>query len=115
LIVDENSVDRESWASRLEEEGYRVDTAGSRRKAEELLQRATYTVALLDQRLPDDAGMELLQAIRHTSPETVCFVTSDAISAQAHERALDLGGYDYLVKPIDPEKLVDILRQAFGR
>jgi DNA-binding response OmpR family regulator len=115
LIVDSDLADCELWASHLEAEGYEVDTVGSKREALERLQQVTYAAVVMNACLPDSRDLSLLQEIRETSPQTVCVATTVYTSTQTRKRVADLGAVDYLLKPIGPERVCDVLRKALGR
>ena len=69
LVVDDEKTLRYALQEGLSEEGYRVETAGDVAEAWERLAREEYHLALLDQKLPDGNGLELLRDIRSRHPE----------------------------------------------
>ena len=64
LLVDDEESFRKLTARELERQGYAVDTAGTLEEARQLIGQKIFHVALLDLRLPDGNGMELLPEIR---------------------------------------------------
>src|SRR5271157_2980968 len=90
----------------LEEEGYLVDTAGSGREAIRKTQKTTYNIALLDIRLPDMEGVELLKLINDGVPKTRKIMVTGYPSMQNAIAALNKNADAYLIKPVDVESLL---------
>jgi DNA-binding response OmpR family regulator len=98
----------------LEKEGYEVDTAET---GKEFLQKAEaryYNLALLDIKLPDMDGTELLSAMRQRSPKTVKIMLTGYPSFENSIKSLNLGADAYLVKPIKPDDLLQLVRKKLG-
>src|SRR5664279_2842973 len=70
LVVDDDETIRTTMKATLEGEGYLVDLAGTGKEAIQKTQEKTYNVALLDIRLPDMEGVELLKLMRDSIPRT---------------------------------------------
>ena len=89
----------------LESRGYEVMTAAAIAEAQELLRQHSYDLILLDLMLPDGEGTQLCEEIRQTSVCPIIFVSclSDNLTKIG---ALQLGGDDYITKPVDYEELV---------
>jgi CheY-like chemotaxis protein len=71
LIIDDEETVRKSLAAVLEDEGYLVDTAENGKEAIQKSKAKIYNLALVDLRLPDMDGIELLTAMRNTTPKIV--------------------------------------------
>ncbi|MGE5175956.1 MAG: sigma-54-dependent transcriptional regulator [Hyphomicrobiales bacterium] len=111
LLVDDEANIRSSLAGALEREGYQVDAVASPAEARVRL-RDAYDVALLDVWFPDGSGLDLLAAIRESSPETVVVMMSGHASIDVAVQATRLGAFDFLEKPISLERLLVLLRNA---
>ena len=72
-------------------------------------------VALLDLIMPSLDGHELLEAVKLHRPDIECIVITAVDEAESAMRAVKLGAYDYLVKPIDPIKLHLTVERALER
>ncbi len=112
LIVDDEKNIRAELAGLLEDEGFRAITAadgdeGLRRFAEE-----NPDVVLLDVRLPGRSGLEILEEIRRLDFEVPVLVMSGQATIDTAVRATKLGAFDYLEKPLEPERLLLTLRNA---
>ena len=65
----------------------------------------TFDVALIDVTMPEMDGMELLEIIKNTSPNTECIMITAVNEARVSVKCLKKGAYDYLVKPVAEEEL----------
>ena len=69
LVIDDDENIRKVLATILEDEGYIVETAETAKKGIEESEKAFYNLALIDVRLPDMEGIELLSKLRNTKPQ----------------------------------------------
>jgi DNA-binding response OmpR family regulator len=91
--------------------GYRVRTASSVAEALSFAQSERFALYLLDTRLADGSGLELCRKLRALDRGTpILFVSADACAVD-QQRAIEAGAQAYLVKPVDPE----VLQQVVGR
>ena len=103
LIIDDNSMNRDLLRQGLERRGYRVEEATGGRQGLEYIAEQSYDLVLLDLRMPDLGGIELLQALEEQGrlPQLPVVILSasedpsDVASCFAH------GALDYLVKPLN--------------
>ncbi len=91
------------------------DTISDSRLVMDRVRRHAYKIILLDLVMPYINGMELLEMIKKEFPETVCLVVTATDEVSTAIQAIRLGAYDYLVKPVDGENLVAIIRRALER
>ena len=113
LIVDDEQIFRVLAESALVPEGFEVRTASNLARARKEIDRAVPDVVLLDRRLPDGDGMDLLREISadgHSAP-LVIMVTAYADISNAVE-ALRAGAVDYLAKPVQPTDLLLKVKKA---
>jgi two-component system, cell cycle sensor histidine kinase and response regulator CckA len=101
LTIDDEPLIRSSIRSFLEDFGYRVLEAGEGLSGIELLEREKPNVVLVDLRMPEVDGLDVLKAIQRISPDTPSIVISGTGSIGDVVRALRLGAWDYLIKPIE--------------
>nr|MBL0712475.1 sigma-54-dependent Fis family transcriptional regulator [Desulfobacterales bacterium] len=76
---------------------------------------ATFDIALIDVTMPDLDGMELLEIIKNTSPNTECIMITAVNEARVSVKCLKKGAYDYLVKPVREEELLKTIDRALER
>jgi DNA-binding NtrC family response regulator len=106
LIVDDDENIRNTMKAILEDEGYLVDTAESGGEAVQKTQKTNYNIALLDIRLPDMEGVELLKLIKEGVPRTRKIMVTGYPSMQNAIAALNKNADAYLIKPVDIENLL---------
>lgn len=111
LIVDDDENIRKTMQTILEDEGYVVDLATTGNEAIELTQEETYNIALLDIRLPDIEGVELLKLIKDNIPKTRKIMVTGYPSMQNAIAALNKNADAYLTKPVGVEKLLSIVKE----
>src|SRR2546430_1949669 len=114
LIVDDNEMNRDMLARRLERKGYAVGVAESAQQLLEQIKREGADVVLLDIEMPDMSGLEALKTLREAySPiELPVIMVTAKNQSEDIVKALDLGANDYLTKPVDfPVALARIATQ----
>jgi DNA-binding NtrC family response regulator len=111
LLVDDERLIRWSLRSRLEEAGYRVLEASTGREALHLL-APEVEVVLLDLRLPDVEGIDLLRLIKRRFPQSEVVVLTAEGSTDAAAEAARAGAYSLLGKPFDLEEVTRVVDQA---
>lgn len=77
-----------------------------------LLEQETFDVILLDMDMPNLSGIDLLKMIRENGIETPVIVLSGVNDVDLAVRALKLGAFDYLTKPVDDEYLLEVIEKA---
>ncbi|MGA3060418.1 MAG: response regulator [Candidatus Bathyarchaeia archaeon] len=111
LIVDDDENIRKTMKTILEDEGYVVDLAATGNEAVEMTWKTAYNIALLDIRLPDMEGVELLKLIKDNVPRTRKIMVTGYPSMQNAISALNKNADAYLVKPVDIAKLLDKVKE----
>lgn len=106
LVVDDDETIRKTMKTILEDEGYLVDTAVSGAEAIRKTRKTYYNIALLDIRLPDMEGVELLRLIGDGVPRTRKIMVTGFPSMQNAIAALNKKADAYLVKPVEVESLL---------
>ncbi len=114
LIVDDEPGIRTELAHVLEDEGFRTLATGSGAEALELYRTRRPGVVFLDIWLPDRDGLETLQAIRRLDPDAAVIMISGHGSAPTAVKAIKLGAYDYLEKPLAYARVLEALTGALA-
>ena len=114
LVVDDSSAHRSLIRTVFELEGARVYDVATAAAAFEAITETTPDVVLLDVRLPDGSGFDVLERIRRTTDIPVLFVTA-ATAVSDRIAGFDIGADDYLLKPFSPEELVARVDAALRR
>jgi len=108
LIIDDEPIVRDSLAVYLEDAGYRVRVAGNGREGLDLCRRETPDLVLTDLRMPVLDGFGVVEQLTVDFPETPVVVISGAGNIAEAIRALRLGAWDYITKPIEDLDVIDI-------
>ncbi len=112
LIVEDEETLKHSLQRVFEREGFSVGTADSAEAGLELYDKHFYDVVISDIILPGMDGIEMLTRIRETSPSQMFIVTSAYASLDSAVKALRLGAYDYIMKPIIHEEIKQVVKNA---
>lgn len=99
LIVDDEEALQTSLVAAFNLQGYRAAGAGSGREALQRLQQATFDVLLVDLRMPDIDGLQLMERVRESVPDAAVILMTGGATVETAVRALKGGAYDYIVKP----------------
>ena len=110
LIVDDDENIRNTLKAILEDEGYVVDTAVTGAEAIQETQKTAYNIALLDIRLPDMEGVELLKLVKDSVPRMRKIMLTGYPTMQNAIAALNKNADAYLIKPIEIENLLATVR-----
>jgi two-component system nitrogen regulation response regulator GlnG len=113
LVIDDEQSVRYSFRRVLEGDGVQVLTAATAAEGLAQVQAQRPDVVVLDLQLPDRSGLEVFQDIQALDPRRpVIFITAHGTTETALE-AMKRGAFDYLVKPVDLERLTQLLGRAF--
>lgn len=112
LIADDDGNLRKVIATELRYEGLEVTEAGSGERALELLAEGKYDVMLLDLRMPDCSGMEVLTRTMELETDVKVIVLTGCANTAAAADAVKAGAFAYLTKPFSMEELKLLIQKA---
>jgi DNA-binding NtrC family response regulator len=112
LIVDDEASVRDSLYQWFKADGYRVDTAGEATNALKKLQDNSWDIILLDIKMPGMDGIELQHRIKEIDKNIVTIIITAYAAVDTAVQALKDGAFDYVTKPIDPDDLSRLIRNA---
>jgi DNA-binding NtrC family response regulator len=110
LVIDDDESIRTTFTAILENEGYDVDTAENGKEAIKKANTDLYRVALIDFRLPDMDGTELLNSLRETTPRLVKIMVTGYPTLQNAIECVNKHADAYFTKPVDYENLLKTIR-----
>jgi DNA-binding NtrC family response regulator len=113
LVVDDDVNILRVFKSILEKEGYIVETAETGTDALTKIQKAKFTVYLVDVNLPDMDGTDLLLKIPK-DPKTIKIIVTGFSTNDVGKKAADYGADDFLVKPVKAEELIVTVREKLN-
>ncbi|MFN3532556.1 MAG: sigma-54-dependent transcriptional regulator [Candidatus Brocadia sp.] len=114
LIVDDEETIRFSIKEFLEGQGYEVIVAETCEQAQEKINEFLPDLVLLDLRLPNMGGIELLEKVKTKDPNALIIVMTGYGSVDSAVEAMKIGAYDYLEKPFRTEHLKLVIEKALG-
>ncbi len=117
LVTEDSATMRSLLVATIEASGdYEVVEAGSGFEALRLLPREKIDLIITDINMPDINGLELINYVRksETYRNTPLFIISTEGREKDVEKGITLGANEYLVKPIDPVRLQELIRQYIG-
>jgi len=115
LIVDDDESIRKVLSTILEEEGYAVDIAMSGKDAIKKSNEKFYNLALIDIRLSDVGGIELLTRMKDTTPRMRKIMITGYPSLQNAVEALNKGANAYILKPLDMDKILKTIKEQLQK
>jgi DNA-binding NtrC family response regulator len=115
LVVDDDENIRKVLKTILEDEGYTVDEAENAKKAIEKSRRNVYNLALIDIRLPDMEGIELLTKMKDTVPKMRKIIITGYPTLQNAIEAVNRGADAYILKPFDMEKVLATIKEQLRK
>jgi DNA-binding response OmpR family regulator len=111
LVVDDDKSILRTFTRILQKNGYEIDTAETGKEAIEKSDKKCYDLALVDIRLPDMDGTDLLAKIKKQLQNTIKIMITGFPSIESGVKALDGGADAYLVKPVKPEELLMLIEE----
>ncbi len=114
LVIDDHTLFRAGLKSLLERRKIDVVEAGDGKSGMELLADEEFEIILLDLRMPDMSGLEVLQWIRRARIQTPVVMLSTSSEEKDLVESLQLGAQGYLLKDMDPDDLVKSLKNVLA-
>lgn len=115
LIVDDEKGLRQGTKRLLEIEGHTVETAENGNDGIELGSTKDFDIAIIDLKMPDIDGIEVLNAIKKAKPNTVCFIATAFASYETAIESTRIGAYGYIPKPFSPEELITQVEKGLNQ
>ncbi|UCF85567.1 MAG: sigma-54-dependent Fis family transcriptional regulator [Desulfobacteraceae bacterium] len=112
LIVDDENFICQGCHMVLSERGHSVDICPNGKEALETILDKAYDLLLLDMKLPDIDGMEILKTVRKTKPSVYVVVMTGYSTVKNAVEAMKLGAFDYLAKPFSDDELILAVEKA---
>jgi len=119
LVVDDEEPICRLLSLILQKKGYQVKAVGTGGAAWEEVQAAgqrhAFNLALVDIRLPDISGLDLVGRLKQSFPQTEIILMTGHVSVETAVKAIKLGAFSYVTKPIQIEELDQLVRQALEK
>lgn len=115
LIVDDDESTCKSLSLIFKKKGYETECAGTGREAEKKIAVKFFNLALLDIKLPDMEGVELIPHIKEKYPDTVIIMVTAHASLETAVRAMNEGASSYITKPINMDDVLTTIREVLEK
>ncbi len=114
LVVDDTPMILHVFKRILREERYAVLTASSGKEALELVRQKSVELVILDLKLPDMGGIEILRRIKRLRDNVEVIVITGYGTMKTVRAAMRLGAYDYITKPFDDNYIKALVENALS-
>ncbi|WP_449244328.1 response regulator [Desulfobacca acetoxidans] len=115
LLVDDEEDFRETLQKRLRNRNIQVEEAENGNRALEILQTQDFDVVILDVKMPGLDGIETLKIIKAQKPDVEVIMLTGHASVESGIQGMQLGAFDYVMKPAPLDELLEKVRQAYDR
>lgn len=115
LVVDDEKGIRQGTKRVLEGEGYEVTVAENGSEGISLAENRDFDLALIDLKMPDVNGIDVLKKVKERHPNTVCFITTAFASYNNAIESTKTGAFDYIPKPFTSEELIQKMRDGYHK
>jgi len=115
LLVDDEKEFASTLAERLNLRGLRVQTAYSGEEAIETMARNPVQVVVLDLMMPGMSGLAVLETLRKNYPDSRIILLTGMGSVSDGVKGMKMGAFDYLMKPVEIDSLMQTIREAMGK
>ncbi len=115
LFVDDEIDFLTTLLKRMSKRGIDVRGAGNGEEGLELLRQSSSDIVVLDVRMPGMDGIQMLREIKRQWPLTEVIMLTGHASLEAAREGMELGAFDYLMKPVDIDELLYKIEDAFGK
>jgi len=112
LLVEDDKTFIQILQGFLVKKGFEVDAINCIKDAVSTLEKKEYQLILLDYRLPDGVGLDLIKLLRSKNNRTPIIVITSFLDIRTAVNAVKMGAFDYITKPIMPDELLMIIHQA---
>lgn len=112
LLVEDDQTFSRLLEGFLEKNGFKTDIRNNTKEGIAALGNQQYDLLLLDYRLPDGNGLEVLNAARHLEQTMPAIIMTSFNDVRTAVKAMRSGAFDYITKPVNPEELLMIIRDS---
>jgi len=115
LIVDDDHNARKTLGKILKGKGFEVEEAGGGSEAVRSCGAKFFNLALIDVRLPDINGLEVLKAVRALNEDTIAIMMTGYASLDSSIEAMNKGAYSYITKPVNMDAVLAVIEKGLEK
>ena len=112
LVIDDDPFVQRTLTDILKYKGYETEISGNGEDGLKKIKRRVFDVILLDLRLPDKDGVEILKEIKMIRPDAIVIMLTGYPTVDSVKEAMRSGAYDYVTKTINSDKLNTLIENA---
>ena len=112
LLIDDEVGYVNVLSNRLSKRNFQVGKAHSAAEAFQIMRKKDFDVAVLDLKMEDMDGIEILKILKKMAPELVVIMLTGHGSAEAAQEGIKQGAFDYLTKPCELDELIQKIQEA---
>jgi DNA-binding NtrC family response regulator len=114
LVIDDEEIVRKSCIRTLVPEGFKVDVARDGLEGLRMLNAKSYDLILIDLKMPNMDGMEVLENMQTMSPGSKVIIITGYSAVETAVKAIKMGAFNYLEKPFTPDSLLEAVKEALS-
>jgi two-component system, NtrC family, response regulator HydG len=114
LLVEDDLTFSRILEGFLSKNGYQVTISNKGKEGLKIFQSRPFDMVLLDYRLPDTTGMDILNEIKNSGSTVPIVIMTSFTDIRTAVKAIKLGAFEYITKPVNPDELLMIARQALN-
>lgn len=115
LIVEDDTTFAQIIEGFLSKNNYAVETAIDLNQAFKLVDKQAYELLLIDYRLPDGTGLDLLKHVRDKGSNVPIIIMTSFNDVRTAVKSIQLGAFDYITKPINPDELLMVVKSLLNK
>ncbi|WP_300661728.1 sigma-54 dependent transcriptional regulator [Fluviicola sp.] len=115
LLIEDDPTFSKIVTTFLTKKGYEISTASSLQAGEKLLQAEKFDLLLLDYRLPDGIGLELIAKMGTSFPALPTVIITSFDDVRTAVKSIQSGAFEYIIKPINPDELLLVIQAALQK
>ena len=112
LLIDDDPGMRETLKDILVDIGYQVMTFASGKEAIKEIRKGLFDIILVDLKLPDVGGIQILEQAKEVNPESAVIVMTGYASLESAVEALNRGAFAYIIKPVNVDEIKVVIQKA---
>ncbi|MDX5505663.1 MAG: sigma-54 dependent transcriptional regulator, partial [Bacteroidota bacterium] len=112
LVIDDDPTFSLMISTFLSKKGYETTVVGTGKKGLEAISNDRWDLILVDYKLPDLSGMDILETIKKERPETPSVLITNYADIRTAVRSIKIGAFEYVTKPVRPDELLAVVQRA---
>lgn len=115
LIVEDDATFAQIIEGFLSKNNYAIEIAADLNQAFKFVDKQEYELLLIDYRLPDGTGLDLLKHVRNKGLQVPIIIMTSFNDVRTAVKSIQLGAFDYITKPINPDELLMVIKGLLGK